>query len=81
MIESNLLPEESYCNECQCWGPPKELQPITMRYRNDAKESMFQKQPDGSFRIDLTMASVIFVSISVIQVKLMLFNILCHVLM
>lgn len=30
MIESNLLPEESYCTECQCWGAPRELQPVTM---------------------------------------------------
>uniref|UniRef100_A0A182YIP2 adenylate cyclase n=1 Tax=Anopheles stephensi TaxID=30069 RepID=A0A182YIP2_ANOST len=30
MIESNLLPEDGYCGECKCWGPPKELQPVTM---------------------------------------------------
>jgi hypothetical protein len=68
MIESNLLPEENYCNECQCWGaPPRELQPVTMWYRNSAKESMFREQPEPTFRFDLMCAALIFMSIAVIQ--------------
>ena len=67
MIESNLLPQESYCNECQCCGPPKELLPVTMWYRNTARETMFRAQPEPTFRYDLICASVIFLSIAVIQ--------------
>lgn len=67
MIESNLLPEESYCNECQCWGAPKELQPVTMWYRNSAKETMFRAQPEPTFRFDLICATLMFVSIAIIQ--------------
>lgn len=67
MIESNLLPEENYCNECQCWGAPRELQPVTMCYRNSAKEAMFREQPEPTFRFDLICATVMFVSMAVIQ--------------
>lgn len=67
MIESNLLPEEKFCNECQCWGPPKELQPFTLCYRNSARETMFQAQPEPTFRFDLTCASILFLAISLIQ--------------
>lgn len=67
MIESNLLPEETFCDECQCWGPPRELQPMTMCYRNSAREAMYQAQPEPTFRIDLTCAAILFVVIVVIQ--------------
>ncbi|CRL07366.1 CLUMA_CG020344, isoform A [Clunio marinus] len=67
MIESNLLPEENYCNGCRCWGPPRELQPVTMWYRNSAKETMFRAQPDPTFRFDLICATMMFVSIVIIQ--------------
>lgn len=67
MIESNLLPKENFCNECQCWGPPKELQPVTMWYRNTARETMFRAQPDTLFRFDLVCASVMFLSIALIE--------------
>ncbi|KFB43382.1 AGAP010436-PA-like protein [Anopheles sinensis] len=50
MIESNLLPEDGYCGECKCWGPPKELQPVTMWYRNTARETLFRAQPEPTFR-------------------------------
>ncbi|CAG9807888.1 unnamed protein product [Chironomus riparius] len=67
MIESNLLPEESYCNECQCWGAPRELQPVTMWYRNKARETMYRSQPEPTFRFDLICATVMFISIAFIQ--------------
>ncbi|KAG5670772.1 hypothetical protein PVAND_001012 [Polypedilum vanderplanki] len=67
MIESNLLPEESYCTECQCWGAPRELQPVTMWYRNKARETMYRSQPEPTFRFDLICATVMFVSIALIQ--------------
>lgn len=67
MIESNLLPEENYCNECQCWGPPRELQPVTMWYRNSARETMFKHLPNQTFRFDLICSAVMFVSIAIIQ--------------
>lgn len=68
MIESNLLPEDGHCSECKCWGPPKELQPVTMWYRNTAREAMYRAQPDPSFRFDLICSFVLFLSIGLIQV-------------
>ena len=67
MIESNLLPVESYCAECQCWGAPRELQPVTMWYRNKARETMYRSQPEPTFRFDLICATVMFTSIALIQ--------------
>jgi adenylate cyclase 2 len=67
MIESNLLPKENFCNECACCGPPKELQPVTMWYRNSARETMYREQPDTLFRFDLSCAAVMFVSIALIE--------------
>nr|XP_029713545.1 adenylate cyclase type 2-like isoform X1 [Aedes albopictus] len=68
MIESNLLPEDGHCGECKCWGPPKELQPVTMWYRNDSREAMYRTQPDCSFRFDLICTFILFISIGLIQV-------------
>lgn len=68
MIESNLLPEDGHCGECKCWGPPKELQPVTMWYRNDSREAMYRTQPDCSFRFDLICTFILFLSIGLIQV-------------
>ncbi|XP_055628937.1 adenylate cyclase type 2 isoform X2 [Toxorhynchites rutilus septentrionalis] len=68
MIESNLLPEDGHCNECKCWGPPKELQPVTMWYRNTAREAMYRAQPDPSFRYDLICSFILFLSIGLIQI-------------
>jgi adenylate cyclase 2 len=67
MIESNLLPQESYCTECQCWGAPRELQPVTMWYRNKARETMYRSQPEPTFRFDLICATVMFATIALIQ--------------
>ncbi|XP_021709920.1 adenylate cyclase type 2 isoform X1 [Aedes aegypti] len=68
MIESNLLPEDGHCGECKCWGPPKELQPVTMWYRNDSREAMYRTQPDSSFRYDLICTFILFLSIGLIQI-------------
>ncbi|XP_035785727.1 adenylate cyclase type 2-like isoform X2 [Anopheles albimanus] len=68
MIESNLLPEDGYCGECKCWGPPKELQPVTMWYRNTARETMFRAQPEPTFRFDLICSFILFISIGLIEV-------------
>lgn len=67
MIESNLLPVETYCTECQCWGAPRELQPVTMWYRNKARETMYRSQPEPTFRFDLICATVMFASIALFQ--------------
>lgn len=67
MIESNLLPVESYCSECQCWGAPRELQPVTMWYRNKARETMYRSQPEPTFRFDLICSTVMFISIALMQ--------------
>uniref|UniRef100_A0AAG5DS33 adenylate cyclase n=1 Tax=Anopheles atroparvus TaxID=41427 RepID=A0AAG5DS33_ANOAO len=68
MIESNLLPEDGYCGECKCWGPPKELQPVTMWYRNTARETLFRAQPEPTFRFDLICSFILFISIGLIQI-------------
>ncbi|XP_062560157.1 adenylate cyclase type 2 isoform X2 [Armigeres subalbatus] len=68
MIESNLLPVDGHCGECKCWGPPKELQPVTMWYRNDSREAMYRTQPDSSFRYDLICTFILFLSIGLIQI-------------
>ncbi|XP_058066441.1 adenylate cyclase type 2 [Anopheles bellator] len=68
MIESNLLPEDGYCGECKCWGPPKELQPVTMWYRNTARETLFRAQPEPTFRYDLICSFVLFTFIGLIQI-------------
>ena len=68
MIESNLLPEEEHCcSEFKCWGPPKELQPITMWYRNTARETLYRQQPEPNFRFDLICAFVVFLCIGLIH--------------
>lgn len=67
MIESNLLPTEKHCSDFKCWGPPKELQPITMWYRNTARETMYRVQPEPMFRIDLMIAFILFLVVAVIQ--------------
>ncbi|XP_053675122.1 adenylate cyclase type 2 [Anopheles nili] len=67
MIESNLLPEDGYCGECKCWGSPKELQPVTMWYRNTARESLFRAQPEPTFRFDLICSFILFLTIGLIQ--------------
>ncbi|XP_055530208.1 adenylate cyclase type 2 isoform X2 [Wyeomyia smithii] len=68
MIESNILPDDHHFSECQCWGPPKELQPVTMRYRNSAREAMFRAQPDTNFRFDLVCSSILFLTIGLIEI-------------
>ncbi|XP_052891398.1 adenylate cyclase type 2 [Anopheles moucheti] len=68
MIESNLLPEDGYCGECKCWGPPKELQPVTMWYRNTARETLFRAQPEPTFRFDLICSFILFLTIGLIQI-------------
>lgn len=67
MIESNLLPSERRCSELNCFGPPTELRPVTMWYRNSERESMFREQPDLHFRYDLACAAIIFLSIGFLQ--------------
>lgn len=68
MIESNILPEDGHFSECQCWGAPNELQPVTMRYRNSAREAMFRAQPDPNFRFDLICTFILFLTIGLIQI-------------
>ncbi|XP_055692723.1 adenylate cyclase type 2 isoform X3 [Lutzomyia longipalpis] len=67
MIESNLLPPETACSDCGCFGPPKELKPVTMWYRNKPREALYRMQPDPHFRYDLICAFIMFLSIAVIQ--------------
>lgn len=67
MIESNLLPPEQICSDLNCFGPPKELKPVTMWYRNTARETMYREQPDPHFRFDLVCAFIMFISMALIQ--------------
>lgn len=75
MIESNLLPPETTCSDFNCFGPPKELRPITMWYRNSAREAMYREQPDPHFRYDLICAFIMFVSMSFVQLIVIQSNI------
>lgn len=67
MIESNLLPPERRFSVLNCFGPPTELQPITMWYRNNEIENAFREQPDPHFCFDLVCASIMFTSLGLIQ--------------
>lgn len=67
MIESNLLPTERRCSDFNCFGPPTELRPVTMWYRNSDRESMYRKQPDPHFRFDLICSFIIFLSLGLLQ--------------
>lgn len=67
MIESNLLPPEQFCSDYNCFGPPRELKPVTMWYRNTLRETMYRAQPDPHFRFDLVCAMIVFLSIAIIQ--------------
>ncbi|EDV97789.1 adenylate cyclase type 2 isoform X2 [Drosophila grimshawi] len=67
MIESNLLPPERKCFNFNFLGPPTELKPITMWYRNTPREAMYRAQPDTHFRYDLICAFVLFLSLAVVQ--------------
>ncbi|XP_067644332.1 adenylate cyclase type 2 isoform X2 [Eurosta solidaginis] len=67
MIESNLLPPERKCFNFNFLGPPTELKPFTMWYRNTPRETMYRAQPDTHFRFDLICAFVLFLSIAIIQ--------------
>ncbi|XP_059607594.1 adenylate cyclase type 2 [Phlebotomus argentipes] len=75
MIESNLLPPENACSDCGCFGPPKELKPITMWYRNGPREEMYRMLPDPHFRYDLICAFIMFLSIAVIQLIIVRSNV------
>lgn len=68
MIESNLLPPERRCSDFNCFGPPTELRPVTMWYRNSAIETMYREQPDSHFRYDLICSFIMFMSIALLQV-------------
>ncbi|XP_062128322.1 LOW QUALITY PROTEIN: adenylate cyclase type 2 [Drosophila sulfurigaster albostrigata] len=67
MIESNLLPPERKCFNFNFFGPPTELKPLTMWYRNTPREAMYREQPDTHFRYDLICAFVLFLSLAVVQ--------------
>lgn len=67
MIESNLLPSERRCSEFSCFGPPTELRPVSMWYRNSERETMFREQPDPHFRYDLVCAFIMFLSLGLLQ--------------
>ncbi|XP_064545119.1 adenylate cyclase type 2 isoform X2 [Drosophila montana] len=67
MIESNLLPPERKCFNFNFLGPPTELKPFTMWYRNTPREAMYREQPDTHFRYDLICAFVLFLSLAVVQ--------------
>ncbi|XP_058835255.1 adenylate cyclase type 2 isoform X3 [Topomyia yanbarensis] len=75
MIESNILPEDEHCSECQCWGLPKELKPVIMVYRNTDREAMYRAQPDPNFRFDLICSFVLFLSIGLIQIVIFKSNV------
>ncbi|XP_037041756.1 adenylate cyclase type 2 isoform X2 [Bradysia coprophila] len=67
MIESNLLPPERRCSDFNCFGPPTELRPVTMWYRNSTIESQYREQPDPHFRFDLVCSFIMFISIGLLQ--------------
>lgn len=71
MIESNLMPPERRWLECNCFGTQAELRPITMWYRNSARETMYREQPDPHFRFDLLCSFIMFLSIAIIQLLVM----------
>lgn len=71
MIESNLLPPERKCFNFNCFGPPTELKPFTMWYRNTPREVMYRARPDTHFRYDLICAFLLFLSIALVQLIVM----------
>ncbi|GAB0089440.1 Adenylate cyclase [Sergentomyia squamirostris] len=75
MIESNLLPPETTCSDYGCFGPPKELKPVTMWYRNQSREQMYRVLPDPHFRYDLICAFIMFLSIAVVQLIIVRSNV------
>ncbi|XP_055853746.1 adenylate cyclase type 2 [Episyrphus balteatus] len=75
MIESNLLPPERRCSNFNCFGPPTELKPITMWYRNSSRETLYRAQPDPHFRYDLFCAFSIFLLLAIIQLKVLELNV------
>ncbi|XP_030371932.1 adenylate cyclase type 2 isoform X2 [Scaptodrosophila lebanonensis] len=75
MIESNLLPPERKCFNFNFFGPPTELKPFTMWYRNTPREAMYRAQPDTHFRYDLICAFVLFLSLAVVQLIVIELNI------
>ncbi|XP_059216957.1 adenylate cyclase type 2 isoform X2 [Stomoxys calcitrans] len=74
MIESNLLPPERKCFNFNCFGPPTELKPLTMWYRNTPREVMYRAQPDTHFRYDLICAFLLFISVAAVQLIVMDIN-------
>lgn len=80
MIESNLLPPERRCSQqlltsvggcfggcCGCLGPPTELRPVTMWYRDAEIERAYRDKPDPHFRYDLICSFIMFVALAVLQ--------------
>ncbi|KAL7731856.1 hypothetical protein ACLKA6_017435 [Drosophila palustris] len=74
MIESNLLPPERKCLNFNFLGPPTELKPLTMWYRNTPREAMYREQPDTHFRYDLICAFVLFLSLAFVQLTVIELN-------
>lgn len=60
MIESNLLPPERKCFNCDFVGMQNELKPISMWYRNSILETMYRERPDTHFRFDLICVFILF---------------------
>lgn len=89
MIESNLLPPERRCSDLWsmvggggggglwgcCWGPPTELKPVTMWYRDGEIESAYREKPDPHFRYDLICSFIMFVSLAVLQLVVVKANV------
>ncbi|KAL9908021.1 adenylate cyclase type 2 Ac76E isoform 1-T4 [Glossina fuscipes fuscipes] len=67
MIESNLLPPERKCFNFNFFGPPTELRPLTMWYRNTPREAMYRARPDTHFRYDVICAFLLFISMAAVQ--------------
>lgn len=67
MIESNLLPPERKGFNFNFLGPPTELKPFSLWYRNSPREAMYRAQPDTHFRFDLNCAFVLYLSIALVQ--------------
>lgn len=52
---------------CGCLGPPTELRPVTMWYRDAEIERAYRDKPDPHFRYDLICSFIMFVALAVLQ--------------
>jgi len=67
MIESNLLPGNNSCLDC---NSSDDLNPLVLWFKNRSQERSYRAQSDSSFKYYVLCAFGLFLSIAAIQIAI-----------